>query len=105
MRRCQCVAPSFCCWPSSRRGVIMAARPSAISTRPATWPNNLGRNDNRLWTAFGPANVAIHELSVQVALGDARRAFQLSETLDTDGLPAVLRGRRSQVHFELAWAA
>ena len=65
----------------------------------------LGRNDNRLWTAFGPTNVAIHELSVQVALGDGRRAFQLGEALDTDGLPPVLRGRRSQVHLELAWAA
>jgi transcriptional regulator with XRE-family HTH domain len=65
----------------------------------------LGRNDNRLWTAFGPTNVAIHELSVQVALGDARRAFQFGETLDTDALPPVLRGRRSQVHLELAWAA
>lgn len=65
----------------------------------------LGRNDNRLWTAFGPTNVAIHELSVQVALGDARRAFQLGETLNTDGLPPVLRGRRSQVHLELARAA
>jgi transcriptional regulator with XRE-family HTH domain len=64
----------------------------------------LGRDDNLLWTAFGPTNVAIHELSVYVTLGEAHRAFQLSETLDTDGLPPVLRGRRSQVHLELAWA-
>jgi hypothetical protein len=32
---------------------------------------HLGRDDNRLWTAFGSTNVAIHELSVQVALGTA----------------------------------
>jgi hypothetical protein len=31
--------------------------------------------------------------------------MQLGETIDTDGLPTVLRGRRSQVHFELSWAA
>lgn len=65
----------------------------------------LGRDDNRLWTAFGPTNVAIHELAAHVALGDATRAFQLGETLDTDGLPPALRGRRSQVHLELAWAS
>jgi hypothetical protein len=31
--------------------------------------------------------------------------MQLGETIDTDGLPTVLRGRRSQVHLELSWAA
>jgi hypothetical protein len=42
---------------------------------------------------------------VHVALGDAKRAFQLGEVLYTDVLPQVLRGRRSQVHLELAWAS
>lgn len=66
---------------------------------------HLGRDGNRLWTAFGPTNVAIHELSVYAVLGDAKRAFQLGETLDTDVLPSVLRGRRSQVHLDLGWAS
>jgi hypothetical protein len=44
-------------------------------------------------------------LSVQVALGDGRRAIRLGETLDITGLPTVLRGRRSHVHLELAWAS
>jgi DNA-binding XRE family transcriptional regulator len=65
----------------------------------------LGRDGNWLWTAFGPTNVAIHQLSVHARLGSAKRAMQLGETIDTDGLPTVLRGRRSQVHFELSWAA
>jgi DNA-binding XRE family transcriptional regulator len=65
----------------------------------------LGQDDNRLWTAFGPTNIAIHELSVQVALGDSQTALQLGQRIDTDSLPAVLRGRRSQVHLELSWAS
>lgn len=65
----------------------------------------LGKDANWLWTGFGPTNVDIHELSVQVAMGDSRAGLDLGGRLDTDGMPAVLRGRRSQVHLELGWAA
>ncbi len=67
--------------------------------------DRLGQDGNWLWTAFGPTNIVIHELAVQVALGDSRKALHLGETIDTDGLPTVLRGRRSQVHLELGWAS
>lgn len=60
---------------------------------------------NWLWTAFGPTNVAIHQLSVHSWLGDAKKAIQIAEEINPDALPAVLRGRRSQVHLELSWAA
>jgi DNA-binding XRE family transcriptional regulator len=60
---------------------------------------------NVLWTAFGPTNIAIHELAVHVALGDSRAAFQVGERIDTEALPSVLVGRRSQVHLELGWAS
>lgn len=65
----------------------------------------LGDGGNWLWTAFGPTNVAIHQLSIQSQLGDAKKAAQVAEMIDTDALPAVLRGRRAQVHIELAWSA
>lgn len=65
----------------------------------------LGCDGNWLWTAFGPTNVAIHQLSVQSRLGNIKLAMQLGETITTDSLPAALRGRRSQVHLELGWAA
>lgn len=65
----------------------------------------IGQDGNVLWTAFGPTNIAIHELAVHVALGDSRTAFQLGERIDTDALPPVLIGRRSQVHLELGWAS
>ncbi|MGH3796420.1 MAG: helix-turn-helix domain-containing protein [Pseudonocardiaceae bacterium] len=65
----------------------------------------LGCDSNWLWTAFGPTNVAIHQLSVQSQLGNAKKAVQIAETIDTDAMPVVLRGRRSRIHLELGWAA
>lgn len=65
----------------------------------------LGGDGNWLWTAFGPTNVAIHQLSVHSLLGDAILARRIGDTINTDSLPAVLRGRRSQVHLELGWVA
>jgi len=66
--------------------------------------DQLGHDDNRLWTAFGPTNVAIHRISAAVALGRPDRALGLGATIDTSALPPDLLGRRSQVHLDLAWA-
>lgn len=88
---------------AARRDDAAAAR--ARLREAAALAEDLGQDGNWLWTAFGPTNVAIHELAVWVALGDAKRALQLGEVIDTDGLTPVLRGRRSQVHLELGWAS
>lgn len=37
----------------------------------------LGDDANYLWTAFGPTNVAIHEVAVAAELGDSQRAAHL----------------------------
>jgi hypothetical protein len=68
----------------------------------ATW---LGQDENRLWTAFGPTNVVIHEVSVAVALGQLDKAIRIGELLDTAQLPNPLLGRRAQVHLDLAAAS
>lgn len=88
---------------AARRGDAAVAR--ANLTAASRLAEQLGQDGNRLWTAFGPTNVAIHELSVQVALGDTKRGMQLGAAIDTESLPPVLRGRRSHVHLELGWAA
>jgi hypothetical protein len=66
--------------------------------------DRLGRDDNRPWTGFGPTNVAIHQVSAAVELGDPVRAVEVGERVDTSAMPAPLVGRRSQVHLDLAWA-
>ncbi len=66
--------------------------------------DQLGSDDNRLWTGFGPTNVAIHRMSASVVVGRPDRALELGATIDTGALPAGLLGRRMQVHLDLAWA-
>ena len=64
----------------------------------------VGEDRNDYWTAFGPTNVRIHEISAAVALGDAATAVDVGQSLDLDSLPAGLTGRRSQVSLGLARA-
>jgi transcriptional regulator with XRE-family HTH domain len=87
---------------AARRGDAQAARECLAEA--ATVAERLGRDDNRLWTAFGPTNVVIHEVSVAVALGQLDKATRIGEVLDTSRLPQPLLGRRTQVHLDLATA-
>ncbi len=64
----------------------------------------LGSDRNDFWTAFGPTNVQIHEVSAAVAFGDAKLALKRGEPLDVDRLGPGLLGRRAQVALDLARA-
>ena len=46
----------------------------------------------------------LHATSAAVELGDPDDAIRQGETVDPDGFPEGLLGRRSQVHIDLAWA-
>lgn len=87
----------------ARRGDGTAARAHLANAQHLA--EQLTTDGNWLWTGFGATNVAIHDLSVQVELGDTKRAIQLGEIINTDAMPRVLTGRRSQVHLDLARAA
>lgn len=47
----------------------------------------LHRDANYLWTAFGPTNVAIHEVAVAAELGDYQHASHLGVQVDPAPLP------------------
>ncbi|MCM3883524.1 hypothetical protein [Frankia sp. R82] len=64
----------------------------------------LGRDDNRLWSAFGPTNVAIHALAGAQTLDDPAEAVRIGAQIDTRLLPVPLAGRRARVHVDLASA-
>jgi transcriptional regulator with XRE-family HTH domain len=64
--------------------------------------DRLGQDRNDFWTAFGPTNVALHEVSTAVELGDAGEVVRKGEALDPSRFAAGLLGRRSQVFIELA---
>ena len=64
----------------------------------------LGGDRNDHWTAFGPTNVRIHATSAAVSLGDPAEVIIQGETVDVGSLPEELKGRRSQVYIDMAWA-
>jgi transcriptional regulator with XRE-family HTH domain len=51
---------------------------------------------------FTAANVAIHGVSASVDLGDGGEALRLSDQVDLDDLPDRMRGRRAQLHLDVA---
>ncbi|MGN9912668.1 helix-turn-helix domain-containing protein [Phytohabitans sp. LJ34] len=55
----------------------------------------LGGDANHLWTAFGPTNVTIHQVSVAMEFGDVARAIEIGPTVDTRALPVERRVRHS----------
>lgn len=66
--------------------------------------NQLGEDANHGWTAFGPTNVAIHRVSIAAELGNPGDALAAASLVQLENLPDGLRGRRAQLHVELAWA-
>ena len=55
----------------------------------------LGGDANHVWTAFGPTNVAIHQVVAAMELGDVQRAVEIGEPLDTSSLPVERRVRHA----------
>lgn len=64
----------------------------------------VGHDANYAWTAFGPTNVSVHELSVQVELGDLAASVVAVPLARVCRLP---RERRIRHHLEVArvWSA
>lgn len=61
----------------------------------------LGRDANHMWTAFGPTNVAIHQVTTAMEFGDVQVAVDLGPQVDTSGMPTERRVRHA---LELARA-
>jgi hypothetical protein len=55
----------------------------------------LGRDANHAWTDFGPTNVAVHDVSVAVELGDLQTAAAIAPRVDVRSLPVERRVRHA----------
>lgn len=55
----------------------------------------LGQDANHAWTAFGPTNVAVHDLSLAVELGDLQTAATLAPRVNARSLPVERRVRHA----------
>jgi hypothetical protein len=57
--------------------------------------SRLGTDANHMWTAFGPTNVAIHQVNTAMELGDVQIALDIGPTLDTSALPTERQVRHA----------
>ena len=64
----------------------------------------LGTDRNDFWSAFGPTNVVIHEISAAISFGDAKLALKRAENIAVEQLGPGLLGRHAQVSLDLARA-
>lgn len=48
-----------------------------------------------MWTAFGPTNVAIHQVNTAMELDDVQVALDIGPELDTSGLPTERQVRHA----------
>jgi transcriptional regulator with XRE-family HTH domain/tetratricopeptide (TPR) repeat protein len=62
----------------------------------------LEKDRNDFWTAFGPTNVAIHEVSLAAELGEWGRAKHRAQSISVAGLPAPLIERRASFLIDVA---
>jgi transcriptional regulator with XRE-family HTH domain len=82
-------------------GAIAAARSNDRSTaseylaEAEDMAGLIGTDTNHLWTAFGPTNVKIHQVTTAMSLGDVQIAIDLIPRIDTRGLPMERRVRHS----------
>jgi len=53
----------------------------------------LGHDGNYAWTAFGPTNVSVHDVSVALEVGDFQLALHLAPQVDSRALPVERRVR------------
>ncbi|MFG2579764.1 helix-turn-helix domain-containing protein [Streptomyces malaysiensis] len=68
-------------WSAARDRLRNHARPAARSVG----------EGNIMWTVFGPTNVALHEVSIEMEAGDASEALRVADDVDTKDLPSVER--------------
>lgn len=55
---------------------------------------------NTLWTVFGPTNVALHAVGIEVEAGETAEALRIAEQIDVSGSPSM--ERRTTFYLQLA---
>jgi transcriptional regulator with XRE-family HTH domain len=81
-----------------RNGDPWAARDRV---REKAWPAARAAGEgNVMWTVFGPTNVALHAMSVEMETGEAGEALRLADDIDADALPSL--ERRTTFALEVA---
>lgn len=81
-----------------RNGDPWAARDRV---REKAWPAaRVAGEGNVMWTVFGPVNVALHAMSLEMETGEAAEALRLADEIDASALPSL--ERRTTFALEVA---
>ncbi|MCI2422145.1 helix-turn-helix domain-containing protein [Saccharopolyspora sp. K220] len=73
---------------AARRRDMWTARDRVRSVMPVAWKTG---ECNTLWTAFGPTNVAMHAVSIEVEAGETSQACHLAEEIEHERSPSIER--------------
>ncbi|MEV6130263.1 helix-turn-helix transcriptional regulator [Streptomyces violaceusniger] len=68
-------------WLAARDRLRTQARPAALKVG----------EGNIMWTVFGPTNVDLHEVSIELEAGAASEALHVADEVDTSGLASMER--------------
>ncbi|AJP02743.1 transcriptional regulator [Streptomyces cyaneogriseus subsp. noncyanogenus] len=69
-------------WWEARERLTKHAAPAARAVADDT---------NVAWTVFGPTNVAVHAVSIEMEAGESGEALHTADAIDTSGLPSLER--------------
>ncbi|WP_155054790.1 helix-turn-helix domain-containing protein [Streptomyces blattellae] len=69
-------------WWEARERLTQYAAPAARAVSDAS---------NVAWTVFGPTNVALHAVSIEMEAGETGEALHTADAIDTSGLPSLER--------------
>lgn len=59
---------------------------------------------NVSWTVFGPTNVALHRLGVEMEAGETTEALRIADQVDIDGLPSLERQFTFKLQVAMCYA-
>ncbi|MCW2899273.1 MAG: family transcriptional regulator [Streptosporangiaceae bacterium] len=68
-------------WWTARNRLTKYARPAARAAG----------EGNVMWTVFGPTNVELHEVSIEMEAGEAGEALRMADAVNTGDLPSMER--------------
>ncbi|MEU6915333.1 helix-turn-helix domain-containing protein [Streptomyces olindensis] len=69
-------------WWEARERLTRHAAPAARA---------VSDDSNLAWTVFGPTNVALHAVSIEMEAGETGEALHTADSIDTTGLPSLER--------------
>jgi transcriptional regulator with XRE-family HTH domain len=97
------VAMSGALWLVSAVAAVRSGDPwtARDRLRDKAWPAARATGEgNVMWTVFGPVNVALHAMSLEMETGEAAEALRMADEIDTSGLPS--RERQTTFALEVA---